>query len=298
MAASTGNYVCDNSTLANFKSWAQAISTAIAAGGWTQSTDTGQVNWSTISAVPGSGAYVYEIWQPNDGLANFYVKMEYGNFSGTNCPAVRISAGTATNGAGTLSGNVIGPWATPYTSYTAPSTTVTYPCYFAAGAGYLSILLWNGGGNSCAQAFAVERSCDVNGNHTAAHVTVFVAGYSQRVCSSHQTLHLTNGAAPWFGDRNSDSGQIAARIFDATGAVGGSGVFNASLALDGIAPYIGFFDYPLTAVALGGRNSLSSGQIFTSSVYGATRTYVATNSGVLYRSMGTSTSSYLCLRYD
>jgi hypothetical protein len=46
----TGNYVADTSTLANFKSWAQAISSALAAFGWIQSNDTGQVVWTASSA--------------------------------------------------------------------------------------------------------------------------------------------------------------------------------------------------------------------------------------------------------
>ena len=71
--------VCDSSTLANFKSWAQTISAFFTTATWTQSADTGQVNWSTIASVPGSGAFVYEIWEPNDGLTTFYVKVEYGN---------------------------------------------------------------------------------------------------------------------------------------------------------------------------------------------------------------------------
>lgn len=94
MAASQSFLACDNSTLTNFKAWGQAISNALSTSTWTQTSDTGQVNWSSIASVPGSGAYVYEIWQPNDGLTAFYLKAEYGNFSGTNMPSIRVSIGT------------------------------------------------------------------------------------------------------------------------------------------------------------------------------------------------------------
>jgi hypothetical protein len=298
MAASTGNYVCDNSTLANFKAWAQAISTAIAAGGWTQSTDTGQVNWSSISAVPGSGASVYEVWQPNDGLTNFYLKIQYGNYSGqTNCPTITLTIATGTNGAGTLTGTVVGPWGTVYTSFTAPSSTTTYECRFAAGTGYLSVLMWRAGANNCTQAFAVERSLDVNGNHTSTHVTVFVAGNSSRSTASHQTLHFANGAAPYMGDRNSDQTCIAARASDPSNTIG-NGLFGGSIAIDTVAPYVGFFDYALTAVGIVTVSALTEGQVFTSSLYGATRTFIATVSSGVNGSLGTSRASFLCMRWD
>jgi len=49
----TGSYVSDNSSFANFKSWATAISAALAAFGWVQSNDTGQVVW-TASVMTGN----------------------------------------------------------------------------------------------------------------------------------------------------------------------------------------------------------------------------------------------------
>lgn len=52
MATSTANLVCDGSTLANYKSWCQFISNGLATCGWTQTNDTGQVNWtSTVVAI-------------------------------------------------------------------------------------------------------------------------------------------------------------------------------------------------------------------------------------------------------
>jgi hypothetical protein len=90
MATSQQFLVCDSSTLANFKSWAQAISGWFATAGWSQAADTGQVNWSTIVSVPGSGAYVYEVWQPNDGLTTFYAKIEYGNSTASACPVSEL----------------------------------------------------------------------------------------------------------------------------------------------------------------------------------------------------------------
>src|ERR1039458_8773880 len=93
--------VRDNSTLANFKNWATAISAFFITAGWTRTADTGQVNWSTIAVVPGAGSYVYEILQTNDGFTTYYLKGEYGTHStGSNNPATRFTGGTSTTGTG------------------------------------------------------------------------------------------------------------------------------------------------------------------------------------------------------
>jgi hypothetical protein len=56
MATNVQYLYWDNSTLANFKSWAQGIGTALSAFGWTLSaTPTGTVNWSTLPYTPWTG---------------------------------------------------------------------------------------------------------------------------------------------------------------------------------------------------------------------------------------------------
>lgn len=64
------NLVVDNSSAANFKSWASAISAFFTTCGWTQTADTGQVKWSaantvvaiTAASVSGSNtAYTYTL---------------------------------------------------------------------------------------------------------------------------------------------------------------------------------------------------------------------------------------------
>src|ERR1019366_10375320 len=97
--------VRDNSTLANFKNWATAISAFFITAGWTRTSDTGQVNWSTIATVPGAGSFVYEILQTNDGATTYYLKVEYGTHNdGSNNPAMRFTGGTSTTGTGSISG--------------------------------------------------------------------------------------------------------------------------------------------------------------------------------------------------
>lgn len=307
MATSNPNLVCDSSTLTNFKAWAQAISTFIGTtAGWTQSSDTGQVNWSTISSVPGSSSFVYEIWQPNDGLTNFYLKIEYGNGastgSSTNCPGIRLSIGTATNGAGTLTGTVIGPYYSGYASLTAPSTTTTYPCYMSGDTGRLSFLMWRGGGNNAAQAFAVERSLNATGTYTGDHVTLLIGGGNvtsgDQQPFTQQTLVFSVGAAPLVTYQVNGSQNLlgmSMRVFQAGKA--GNSTFNSAVPVDCVAPMIGYFDNPLTSFGTVPTDNISEGQIFTTTMYGSTRTYIATKSGSLTRCVP-GWNQPLCVRYD
>ena len=306
MATSLQNLVCDSSTLTNFKAWAQAIGTFIGTtAGWLQSGDTGQVNWSTISSVPGSGAYVYEIWEPNDALSNFYLKIEYGNLSGgSNCPTVRLTIAQSTNGAGTLSSPLIGPYTTNQSTFTAPSTTATYECRLSGAPGRLSILLWRLGGNNCAQAFAAERSVNSSGTYVGTYVTLFTsgnAGGQNHMQVNQQTLHFTLGAAPAqsVAQTSNPIGGLAVRAFNSNSGL--SGAFNSSVPFDTMAPFIGYFDYPSTCVGISATSAVPEGTVFTTTLYGSTRTYIGTYSGYLGLNayIGSSNvTNTLCMRYD
>jgi hypothetical protein len=284
--------VCDSSTLANFKGWAQAIDTFFSTSGWAQSSDTGQVNWSTLSTVPGSGAYVYSIWQPNDGLTNFYVKMEYGNTGGAANPSIRITIGTTTNGAGTLGGFVIGPQVLNPNTTTSASTTATYECDFSGAAGRIGALLWRTGptGNTIPQLFAIERSVNSSGSYTSSHVTLF----TNSTASNRQyqaTIVFGVGVPPNAIPPSSNGGWIA-RVTN-LGAV----AFNGSIPLDTCAPFVGFFDQPLTMVGISSAADLAEGITFTLTLYGSTRTYLPTKvlgSAIYQGGFG----GCVCMRYD
>jgi hypothetical protein len=305
MATSQQFLVCDSSTLANFKQWAQAISAFFATATWTQSTDTGQVNWSTIASVPGSAAFVYEVWQPNDGLTTFYVKMEYGNVSGTNCPSLRISIGTSTNGAGTLTGFVIGPVNVNVDTFTAPSTTTQFECDFSGAAGRIGVMMWRNGANSCQQLFAIERSVNSSGAYTSSYVTLWTVG----LCGSNQnnfsqrSLPFGIGAATRLPNTNGFLGGWTVRFAMIASNSSNSAAFNGSLPFDTPSPLIGYFDFPCTAVGVGCAGDLTEGVSFSVTLYGSTRTYMPSKSGPFglgpYNiGTGSGINAIVCLRYD
>jgi len=307
MATSQQQLVCDSSTLANFKQWAQAISTFFSTATWTQSTDTGQVNWSTIGAVPGSGAYVYEIWQPNDGLTTFYVKIEYGNVSGSaNCPGLRLSIGSGSNGSGTLAGLVMGPQPICGTSYTPPSTTLQYECDFSGAAGRIGVMMWrNSPTTPVQQFFAIERSVNSSGAYTSSYVTMWVAGngggLAPRFCTQ-ASLVFGVGASPNSLNNSAtttNGGWLCRLQSPQTGTSG----FNGSIPFDNCAPGIGYFDFPCTVCGAALGVDISEGVTFSVTLYGSTRTYLPSKigpfSGVGPLGSGSgNVTAALCMRYD
>lgn len=279
MATSQQFLVSDNSTLTNFKAWAQAISAFIASAGWLQSTDTGQVNWSTIVAVPGVGAFVFELWQPNDGLTNFFLKIEYGNVSSSaNFPTVRLTTSTGTNGAGTPTGFVVGPFIPPNGTIGTPSPTATFECNFFGAPGVLGIMLWrtNAAGVS-SQIFCVERSLNSGGSYTNTYVTLWTLGTQASGANfNQQSLHLAAGPAPLLTIPNSVRG-VGTAV---------SSAFAGTLAVDLSAPFVGLWDSPCTVIASAAAADMAEGVTFTGTVNGILNTYIPSKITIAFNRFG------------
>jgi hypothetical protein len=297
MATQQLQLVCDSSTLANFKQWAQAISSWFTACGWTQSGDTGQVNWSSISTPPGSAAYVYEVWKPGDGLAAYYL-MEYGNFSGTNCPTLRITVSTGTNGAGVATGYILGPITVNGATYTAPSAVTQYECDFSGDAGRMGVMMWRNGINTCQQFFALERSLSSSGTPTSSYVSLWVCGdaASNLRCSCQGSLVFGVGVPPYTQAANSAGGWMV-RVQSLSGA---TTAFNGQVPFDTCAPVVGFYDYPCTVCGAAAGVDVVEGVPFSVTLYGATRTYLPSKLGYFcdVNPYNLGSPSALCMRYD
>lgn len=275
--------------------------TVLNASGVTETGSSGLV--TAASAVPGSAAYFYEVWQPTDGLTSFYLKIETGNVSGTNCPTVRLTIGTATNSAGTLTGLVMGPLATNSVSYTVPSSTATYPCYFSGSTGRFSMMMWRAASASCPQLIAVERSVNASGVYTGSHVTIMTAGYPYNGNYSpygQQSLVFGVGVAPAQSIVGGGVGYggMAVKCFNPGTA--NSASFNGALPFDTTSPMIGYYDYPLTSIGTVPTAMVTEGQIFSTTLYGSTRTYICSVTGPLGGCVPNYNSRYqpICMRYD
>jgi len=94
-------------TTAAFRTWGKQFSDALTAVGLAKTSDTGQIDWTTVTG-PTINTYAgYEIRRLSDSIDSTYpifLKIEYGAGASTSYCAMRISVGHASDGAGNLTG--------------------------------------------------------------------------------------------------------------------------------------------------------------------------------------------------
>lgn len=179
------------STDALFRSWGGGVSAQFAACGLTQASDTGQINWTTVT-LPSTSSYGgYEIWD----FESYKLKIEYGIASAANRPALRVQLGTATNGAGTLTGQYTGANAVvlnPAASKSGTGDTLPSYCCVVDGGLYLWNHLDANTATFC-NGLAVECSLDATGAVTS-DGAVIVARYGNSASLIH--VLASTGSTP------------------------------------------------------------------------------------------------------
>lgn len=256
-----------------------------------------------ISAVP--GAYVMEIWTPNDGQTPFYVKIEYGL---STVPHIRGTCSTLTDGSGNAAGFVttLAPWDGNILLATSPSATATYECNFSGGPGRFSAMMWRNSPTSNQFIMSAERSVNSSGTYTATHATYMQSfPYNGALAASYgrqQTLVFGIGAAPVClaqnGVGNANFGFIVRNFLPNCGGSAGANTtaFNGSLCVDTVSPAVGFFDYPLTTIGNVYGADIAEGVPFQTTLYGATRTYIPSKQGLFANIVNSGQA--LCMRFD
>lgn len=198
MATQSWSSPVDTTTTAGFRAWGSELSAKFAAVGLVQASDTGQINWTTVN-LPGSGAYGgYEIWRFNDSLqatAPIFIKIEYGAASTINSsPGLRITVGTGSNGAGTLTGIVSSVHASGCASGAGGGSATSFPSYLCHAAGFLGLAFKVGWGQNT-PAFAIIRFSDddgtPNGDGFSLHVTT---GISATTIAQHTVQSIRTAA--------------------------------------------------------------------------------------------------------
>ena len=301
----TTTSVRDNSTLANFKQWAQIISNAFASCGWTQSSDTGQVNWSTVS-VPAASSYVYEIWKPADGLAAFYVKVEYGSNSTATNPSFRVTLSTGTNGAGVQTGFVTTLFTTSVglNPNNSGGASNLFQCHISGDLGRINVMMWRDGTMAM---FCIARSKNSSGADTGSHVTLLCAGNdggSQNQPGTQQTLVFGHGVNPPTVSINSNPTSCWCIIQNPRMLnTYGSENFAGNISVSPVFPDIGYFDNPLDCVAVGAKADFTEGATYVIPAaqmpYGVSHTYIATKGQTaLYIGNNSQAWFAILMRYD
>lgn len=175
MTTATTTTVLDQSTDAAFRTWVAEVITALFTTiGLTQTSDTGQINTSTVTRQATiNTAAGYVIGRFNDSLQStspIFFKLEFGTATTTlTSPSMWITVGTGSNGSGTLTGTTSVRQAIATGNIT--STTTPYPSYwcYKTGQGYFGMAYKTTSASSvnCFATTIITRTTDSSGAPTA-----------------------------------------------------------------------------------------------------------------------------------
>lgn len=166
MATSSWSSGNAHTTDADFRAWGSELSTKLQSMSLlTKTTDTGQVNWATVTrpAVNTDGGY--EVYYLNDSLhasAPIYFKLYYGTADTAVRPRIRIEVGTGSNGSGTLTGTGSGVIST-CTRGGSDGSSTAQPSYLCVAQGFVG-LCWK---TATPAFFSITRTCDSSGTLSA-----------------------------------------------------------------------------------------------------------------------------------
>ena len=178
---------------ATFRTWITELSGQLDDVGLTVAADTGQINLATATRPGTNTAAGYQIRYLNDSLHGskpLYLKIELGTGSAASYPAIWITAGSGTNGAGTITG-------TTYFARTqiTPNFTVGAATYFSGACvlpGYFGLVWKRNYVTNNTPHFFVMRTCDESGAITSVgfHFYYMIGGGW-----SNRTTYTTSSSA-------------------------------------------------------------------------------------------------------
>lgn len=202
LSVSTDIYT-SNANDTDFRQWGSTISAHLAAVGLVQSSDSGQINWTTVTKpTAGNNAMAgYEIWRLADSLdatAPIFIKIEYGNSNVTSNPGLMMSVGYATDGAGSLTGVVSDRRLMTNTAASvAGNAYVSKACFVDGFFGCTMYRDLQGTGVVPMLAMMVSRSVDDSGAVTTDGFTVVYAasGSAPSIMQTINMVHATKTTA-------------------------------------------------------------------------------------------------------
>jgi len=178
-----------NDTDAHFRNWAGFIELLIVTtGGWVVTGDTGQTAPASLAhptvANTKQGYRIYRMADALQATSPVYMRMDFGSGGGANDPAVWITIGTGSDGAGTIT--TIRFATTQFKSNTNSTTQVTNS-YGSADTGRFVFAMFDFTSNVGYLQLGVERTKDSNGLDTGDGLYILATknngliGYSQVV---------------------------------------------------------------------------------------------------------------------
>lgn len=255
---------------ATFREWGSEFNTKLAAAGLVQTSDTGQINWTTVTR-PGTNTDAgYEVWKLNDSLfstAPIYIRFDYGTSGSATQPSIKATVGTGTNGAGTLTGTAL-TTARRINGNNSAGVDTTYQSYVCVAEGFVGIA-WKTT-NQLTGTLFVCRTVDSTGAYTATGAMVYWGNGLNSGVTATQALRFAATAAAYTAQTAIPNTALCINPQTPTATTVGSNI-QAMVAWT-ITPAVA----PLLGVCGVGNTELSLGSTFSVALVGSTaHTYIA-----------------------
>jgi hypothetical protein len=203
MSTSTYDTILKHVTDADFRTWGAAWKAALTAIGLTNTTDTGQIDWTTVTIPLATGTYAgYEVWRFNDTLQAtkpIFIRFDYGTGNNIDAPQINCQIGTGSDGSGNLTG-LLSTTPNPILQGATPVSAVTpYASYFCYSTvvGALCIAFKLGGAGLHVPGYGfvcIGRSCSSVGAPTNSGVTIYSYGLSNGQPGIAQSISFGDAA--------------------------------------------------------------------------------------------------------
>lgn len=269
MATRTTSLTQSNSTDANFRAWINEIHTSLTTYGWTQTADSGQVNYSTATRPTTTNVYPwYAVYAMGDSLQStsaVYLRLDYGTGTNTDVPAIKYQVGIGgTDGAGTLTGNyqaqvTLAPDATGSAANVRTSGTSSS----------FQMAFWNVNSSGRGWCVVIERERDSSGTEldTGVSVVSFVynpgAGFFKHSQFIPRLPVNTKIAWPedtiWYALISAQSTQNA----------------GGNIGMSPVRVTAGYMKPPMLSLMIFARTDFTMETTFTVTIYGSSHTYLA-----------------------
>lgn len=256
-------------------------------------THAGSGTTTAQSAVPGTSTTIYEIWQSQDSVSStlpIFIRLDYGQSATSNANLFKITAGTGSNGSGTLTGNITS--AIQHSSNSAGTTGVGNTSIFSGDASrVLCALFINATSPSNPIFFAIERSHDSSGADTDSYfmvITGFLSGGSRSYAQQIVQKPALGGVL------TAETAHITALTTLSSGLVG------TNIALGPLFPVIGKLDNPCMAMAFSKGGDMIEGATVVVPYYGTNHTMYCTKASTAFSNepTGATSGNGVLFRYE
>lgn len=268
--------VSSYTTDAKFRNWGLTCSTALQASGLVKTSDTGQINWVTVSKPVATNTKAgYEIYRFADTLQStkpIFIRVDYGS-GGTasgNSPCTWLTIGVSTDGAGTITGLNTGSIQGFAMSATVSNTAMPY--YFTHTTGGYALMHFGASLASGTPTYTnpgwwvIERSINkTTGAATGDGVTLMLLSYTASTLIGHSQYGLDFNTTTAFTTRTDPQTNMPFYFSAATGAAVPVGKCYSKLsAVYGFSGMLSYFNTDIAAATT-----------FTASPFGVSHTYLA-----------------------